>query len=454
MIPTVASASGRWSRQDPKGTIMNERSWMSDVAKRSRGRFKAPLMLLAVGLLTMVLPGCATSQAPTRGQRMMLEPAWNAAAAGDYATALRVYQRAADGGVPIAQYQLGRMYEKGTGTAQSDAEAARWYQAAAASGYLQAQSALAKLYEMGRGVAKNEAKALELYRAVAEYERSAEYRLKRQRYPGVALAKVGEMIERGRGTEADPFQAAQYYQWAGEAGNPDAQYRLAELYRRGKGVPRDEAVADKLYLAAAETYEARAAAGDTGAQSRLGELYLYGRGVSKDPKRAVAWLAPAAESGDASAQDRLGQLYEEGAGEIAANPPLAVYYYAQASARGHTGAKERLAALYASGKAKPGDAARVLEAFAEQAWHGDARAAYKIAEAFDRGLGVKSEPLEALTWYQIAQSLGDDSAADDAARLAERLGPAQTKDAMTTADAWRRESGAAEARPASFASGS
>jgi TPR repeat protein len=53
----------------------------------------------------------------------------------DYATALRLLRQLADQGDPVAQSNLGMMYEKGNGVPQDYAEAARLYRLAADQGF-------------------------------------------------------------------------------------------------------------------------------------------------------------------------------------------------------------------------------------------------------------------------------------------------------------------------------
>jgi uncharacterized protein len=54
---------------------------------------------------------------------------------GDYATALRLWRPLAEQGNAYAQYNLGLMYDYGTGVAQDYREAAKWYRLAAVRGY-------------------------------------------------------------------------------------------------------------------------------------------------------------------------------------------------------------------------------------------------------------------------------------------------------------------------------
>src|SRR6516225_1200877 len=67
-------------------------------------------------------------------------------------------------------------------------------------------------------------------------------------------------------------QAAALLARRANAGNAEAQYQLASLYRSGRGVPPDEALAFKWMKAAAEHGHAKA-------EFNLGAMYLSGRGV-------------------------------------------------------------------------------------------------------------------------------------------------------------------------------
>src|SRR5260370_19050420 len=72
-----------------------------------------------------------------------------------------------------------------------------------------------------------------------------------------------------------------------ESRNSEAQYRLASLYRIGRGVPRDDLLAFKWMKAAAEQNHANA-------QFNLARMYLAGRGTAPDVGSAKVWLQKAA----------------------------------------------------------------------------------------------------------------------------------------------------------------
>ena len=71
---------------------------------------------------------------------------------GDYSAALHEFRHLADEGHAAAQYQLGRMYDKGKGVAKDNRRAAGWYQLAADQGIVRAQVELGHMYDAGRGV--------------------------------------------------------------------------------------------------------------------------------------------------------------------------------------------------------------------------------------------------------------------------------------------------------------
>ncbi|MEZ5362483.1 MAG: hypothetical protein R2748_09170 [Bryobacterales bacterium] len=86
--------------------------------------------------------------------------------------------------------------------------------------------------------------------------------------------------------------AARWYLVAAQAGNADAQCRLAALYERGAGLPRNLEEAMRWRLRAASQ-------GDGLAMAALAAHYAEGKGVERDAgRRFVATpRRPARESG-------------------------------------------------------------------------------------------------------------------------------------------------------------
>ena len=90
----------------------------------------------------------------------------------NYATALKVWMGAAQGGDKAAQTYVGEIYEKGMGVPPDYAAAASWYKKAADQGYPRALINLGFLYEQGLGVPKDPVAALQLYRKAGGLEGS------------------------------------------------------------------------------------------------------------------------------------------------------------------------------------------------------------------------------------------------------------------------------------------
>ena len=87
-----------------------------------------------------------------------------------------------------------------------------------------------------------------------------------------------------------------WYRLAAEQGDAGAQNNLGNMYRKGEGVPEDDAEAVRWYRLAAEQ-------GDAGAQSNLGVRYATGEGVPEDDVQAYAWFSIAAAQGDELAKE-------------------------------------------------------------------------------------------------------------------------------------------------------
>ncbi len=91
----------------------------------------------------------------------------------DYKEALKWFTKAAERGVPVAQFNVGVMYSQGQGVARDDAEAVKWYRKAADQGHEDARHNLSRMEE----------KAKSTYDILMEHDRA------------IALAKQGKTLE-------------------------------------------------------------------------------------------------------------------------------------------------------------------------------------------------------------------------------------------------------------------
>ena len=100
--------------------------------------------------LTIALAFLMTFSLPVSAQDH--QKGYDAAQAGDFATALQEWTPLAEAGSASAQYNLGVMYGKGQGVPQDYKEAVKWYRLAAEQGDADAQNSLGFRYEYGEGV--------------------------------------------------------------------------------------------------------------------------------------------------------------------------------------------------------------------------------------------------------------------------------------------------------------
>ena len=280
---------------------------------------------------------------------------------GKYAEAQRLNRKAADQGNPVAQYNLGDIYDNGQGVPKDSAEAFRWFHQAADQGHAEAQAILGRMYANGEGVDK------------------------------------------------DPVAAVKWSLRAAEQGQIYAQCNLANAYAEGKGVLQDRSEAIKWYRLAA-------AQGHSGAQASLGRIYLDGLGVPKDETEAALWFQKSAEQGDAAAQAKLGQLFQNGIG-VTKDPFEALKWFRLAAEQGHPDAQNNLGNIYAAGKIVTQNQAeadrwyrQAAEQFRKQAERGDAGAQARLGWMLTNGNGVAVNLVEAAKWFRLAAELGQPEA--------------------------------------------
>lgn len=238
----------------------------------------------------------ATDVDPARFGGRAPDAAYGAYQRGLYKTAYNLALVRANKGDAPAQTLVAEILARGLGMPANAAEAAKWYQRAAEQGVPEAQFQYALILIDGRQVKKDEKKAQVLLQAAAE--------------AGNPLAQFNLaqlMIQRDPG-EAGLARAVLYYQKAADTGLADAQYAMAQIFANGAGgKAKDDSEARRLLvLAAQQNYDT--------AQLDLGQWLIDGRGGKRDLKSGFNWTKRAAEGGNVAAQNRLAKLYEGGIG--------------------------------------------------------------------------------------------------------------------------------------------
>ena len=177
------------------------------------------------------------------------------------------------------------------------------------------------------------------------------------------------------------------------------QFRLGEMYEKGRGVPQN-------YTQAAAWYRTAAEQGHADAQFQLCSAYSQGRGVPKDFRQYSFWLHKAIEHGHADAQCVLGQDYALGL-VATADATQAVVWFRKAAEQGHVGAQCRLAEAYLTGQGVPQDYAQAATWYRKAAEHGAARAQLTLGRLYSLGRGVPEDQTQALAWFRKAAEQGN-----------------------------------------------
>jgi TPR repeat protein len=227
--------------------------------------FKRTIFALILGAIPVATAGFAFDGAPVNQDSTI--PAVSAqpgAAATKKAlppvpdTSFASLQYAAEGGHPIAQWKLGRMYADGVGVAQDDLRAFEYF------------SRIANNHADDSPSAPQATIVANAFVALGRYYLS-----------GIPNSKI----------KADPERAREMFSYAASYfGNADAQYDLARLYLKSAGASRDDFRYGARWLGLA------AQKGQHQAQALLGQMLFNGDQLPRQAARGLMWLTLARES--------------------------------------------------------------------------------------------------------------------------------------------------------------
>ena len=413
----------------------------------NRGLKKTAGWLAVLGGLTLALHGAPEVRDPLREK----------AAAGDAEAAFFLgneyyygenrpvnhtlaaywFLKAAEKGIPEAQFNYASCLETGNGVKQDPSAAFAWYKKSADRRFEPAMFRIARFYAAGlRGLdgkpilLADRAAAVEMLEKLAqrEYEpaelelaslrmdrraSSADHRYAcrllrkitaRKKYSPEALRMLADCLFSGLGCEPDPARAAELLKRASDLGDPEAMAKMGFLYEYGKEVRPDPKLALEYYRKAAE-------AGHPMAQFKYAEALAEGAVPGKKLGDALRWYRSSAEQHCPQAMFRLGVLYYEGTG-VTKDLRQAAQYFFRAAKTGYPRAQFNLANMFDHGEitGKP-DREAAFYWYMECAKSGDTRAQRLVAERYLKGLGVERSISNAEKWLQAAAENGDPAAA-------------------------------------------
>ena len=274
--------------------------------------------------------------------------------------------KAAQQGLPEAEYAMGCCLYEGITTKPDKAKALEWWRRAAKQDFAEAYFNLAWCYENGDGVQKDFATALKMYnKAALAGEADAQYHLGCFYYDG-----------NKPGTQ-DYAEAVKWFTRAEKNGNLGGAAMLGECYYRGNGVKQDRDQAFEWLSRAVEDEEGYI---NPRAMRLLSACYRFGRGTDIDQQRANQLMEMAAEHGDTLAQQNLSVN-----GSVFENKPHTIPWLPIANILYNADNKQQATIFYQ-----------------QAAQAGNLEAQYKLAYAYYNGLGVERKYSQAARWYRMA----------------------------------------------------
>lgn len=330
--------------------------------------------------------------------------------------------KAADMGLPIAQYKLALMYEKMEQTEENKSQFMKWLKAAAANGYYEAEGRLGMMWF--NDYPYNEAEITFKYLNDAWQQGFDDV------YWEYAQCKMN-----GYGTVVDRAEAFPLYIRAAENGIAEAQEELCKEYFKGNEVfSKDYNTCAKWGEKAIANgrrnvrFETAYASSSIGNHERAKELYLElanegDEGAMNnyacelpDPKEKALWFRRAADHGGSYGYWNLAKLYLSGYGVIQ-DYKKAFELMEKAASMGHKYAMEDLGDMYIKGKGTEVDGKKAIEWFRKSAEKGNLSAMVRLGNMYENGTGIERNIETAKAWYRRAATKGNHEAQECLRRL-------------------------------------
>ncbi len=344
--------------------------------------------------------------------------------AGKPSTAIDVIKSSAQGGDSDAQYELGMLYQSGSGIPQDMAQARRWLTQAAQGGNVRAQYALALFYRTDDG-------GQDINQSINWQRKAAQ--------SGYAEAQygLGLLYANGQYVNQDNNQARNWFQQAAQQGHVAANLALlsqgdtpqpqtvaqAPLTLEDGAAGRPPVQPEPVQIAAAPVQVElpklspapqlpQAAEAPRVAPDKLG-------GAAGNPGPAsnldltgveTSVVRQSAEAGDKQAQLMMGTMYEDGVGGLPSDLREAAYWYEQAARQGYTKAQYNLGLLYEDGRGVKQDYKQAAYWYDKAAKNGFTEAQNNLGVLFILGKGVKQDKRKAAQLFKEAASTGNENA--------------------------------------------
>lgn len=230
----------------------------------------------------------------------------------DAEKALEYMEKAAENGIPYAQYKLGYYYYFGIVEADME-KGLEWLRKAHENGSPLAALTLGDHYLYSRGDEDDNAEGFSYYKSAEKQ--------------GYVSEGIGLCYQYGIGVEQNYTEAFKYYNMAADLGYTSAKYRVGLCHKYGNGTVKSMSEAYGWLLQAAEE-------GNSNAQYEVGCMLLEGDGTAMDMEKGIGWLVKAAEEDQDDAQLELGNCYLMGKG-VDEDEVQAMFWFQKAAENGN-----------------------------------------------------------------------------------------------------------------------
>lgn len=201
--------------------------------------------------------------------------------------------------------------------------------------------------------------------------------------------------------------------------------------------------------------KAAALEGDGTAVWDLATREAEGRGMPRDLALAAKLFEKLATAGYAPAQYKIAGQYEKGAG-VVRDLDKAKLWYGRAAEQGHARSMHNLAVIFAENPAANGkpDFASAASWFRQGAEFGVRDSQYNLGVLYARGMGLTQDLVQSYVWFAAAAAQGDDDAAKKRDDVANKLSTAELASAKSLSAAFKpRKIDAAVNEPPSLKAG-
>ncbi len=214
-----------------------------------------------------------------------------------------------------------------------------------------------------------------------------------------AQTLIAELYWNGLGIARDLNKAIDWYRFAAEADNREAQFAYAVILLRGKELPLDKELGEAFMRKAAD-------AGHHRAQFNLAQIITAKRPTWAGFKKALPYYNAAAKAGVVDAQYAMANIHAQAKGVPYNDDVEALKWLTKAAVGGLDTAQVEYAVWLANGRGGKKDLRAARYWFTKAAGRGNVIAQNRLANIYAFGAGVKIDAIKAGAWHILARRAG------------------------------------------------